>query len=315
VGAPDFFLASHDFEPAYLRLYRTGELERRIREAVEGLARCQACPRHCQANRLASAGELGTCRVGRYARVSSAFAHHGEEDCLRGWDGSGTVFFAQCNLRCVFCQNYDISQDGFPSEVSPAQLAERLLRLQKQGCHNINFVTPTHVVAQWLEALPLAVEAGLRLPIVYNTSSYDSAATLHLLDGIVDIYLPDFKIWDPDLAEKYLHARDYPEVARAALREMHRQVGDLVLDEDGLAKRGVLVRHLVMPGGAAGTAEVMGFLSEELSPHTAVNVMAQYHPAGRVTAEAYAEINRPVSRAEVWQALDAARDAGLYRFQ
>ena len=310
---PDFFISTETFEPAYLQLYRTGELQRRSREAVESLARCQVCPRRCEANRLA--GDLGVCRVGRYARVSSHFAHHGEEDCLRGWRGSGTIFFAQCNLRCVFCQNYDISHDGFPPEVSPAQLAQRLLALQAQGCHNINLVTPTHVTPQWLEALPLAVEGGLRLPIVYNTSAYDSVATLRLLDGIVDIYMPDFKMWDEALTEEYMSARDYPEVARAALREMYRQVGDLKLDQDGLAKRGLLVRHLVMPERAAGSAEVMRFLAQELSPHTAVNIMAQYYPAGGVGTHRYVAINRPIRHEEYWQAMAAARAAGLYRFQ
>ncbi len=234
-----FLLPAQDFEPAYLQRYRTGELQERVNRAVAGLVSCENCPRACAVDR--AAGETGICQIGRYARVSSYFPHLGEEDCLRGWRGSGTIFFAQCNLRCVFCQNYDISQTGEFPEISPDQLAGMMLNLQERGCHNINLVTPTHVVPQILEALLLAIPAGLRLPLVYNTSGYDLPRTLLILDGIVDIYMPDFKIWDATNAARYLQAPDYPEVARSALREMYRQVGDLKLDERGLAKRGVLV--------------------------------------------------------------------------
>lgn len=301
-----------DFEPAYLQLYWTGELQRRAMDAVAELLNCKMCPRSCGADR--SAGKTGTCQVGRYARVASYFPHHGEEDPLRGWRGSGTIFFGQCNLRCVFCQNYDISQsDQFP-ETSSERLAEMMLELQVMGCHNINFVTPSHVVPQILEALLLAVEEGLRLPLVYNTSGYDSLETLRRLDGIVDIYMPDFKIWDEDFAAKYLFARDYPEVARDALREMHRQAGDLKLDENGLAKRGVLVRHLVMPGNIAGTESVASFLARELSPDTYVNLMAQYHSAGKVNNTQFNKINRRITPQEYNEALEVALANGLHHF-
>lgn len=305
-------LPAPNFSPAYLRLYRRGELQVRLKDALAALTCCTLCPRACQANR--AAGETGTCQIGRYARVASYFAHFGEEDPLRGWRGSGTIFFAQCNLRCVFCQNYDISQHGCFAETPPEHLAGMMLALQQGGCHNINLVTPSHVVPQILEALLLAVEAGLRLPLVYNTSGYDTVNTLQALDGIVDIYMPDFKMWDSDHAAQYLNARNYPQVARAALREMHRQVGVLRVDEQGLAQRGVLVRHLVMPEGIAGTAQVAEFLASELSPNTYLNLMAQYHPAGKVTTSTFPQINRPITPEEYRAAVQAARRAGLHRF-
>lgn len=308
----DFFISSREFEPAYLALHRRGELVRRAKAAVAKLRHCHVCPRNCGVNRLED--ETAVCKVGRYALVSSYFPHMGEEDCLRGWNGSGTIFFSLCNLRCVFCQNYDISQAKSGVAAGPERLAAMMLELQEMGCHNVNFVTPEHVVPQLLEALPLAVEAGLRLPIVYNTSAYDSLESLHLLDGIVDIYMPDFKIWDERLSLKYLKAKDYPAAARAALKEMHRQVGDLKLDEKGLARRGVLVRHLVMPAGAAGSERIMRFLAEEISPHTYINIMGQYYPAGKVSGNKYQEINRGISRQEYRDAVAAAQAAGLHRF-
>ncbi len=261
------------------------------------------------------ANKTAACHTGRYAQVSSYFPHFGEENGLRGWGGSGTIFFSMCNLRCVFCQNYDISQAERGPETPPERLAAMMLELQARGCHNINFVTPEHVVPQILEALPIAVEGGLRLPIVYNTSGYDSLDSLHLLDGIVDIYMPDFKFWDPALSLHYIKAKDYPEAARRNIREMHRQVGPLIFDEEGLAKRGVLVRHLVMPGDIAGTESIMRFLANEVSPDTFVNVMDQYYPAGRVSALQFIEINRRVSPAEQDRAVDAARAAGLWRME
>ncbi|HEU0293823.1 MAG TPA: radical SAM protein [Anaerolineales bacterium] len=308
----NFLLSSQAFEPAYLRLYRTGELQKRAREAIETLASCHVCPRDCGVDRLAD--KTAACKTGRYARVSSYFPHVGEEDCLRGWNGSGTIFFSWCNLRCQFCQNFDISQVGHGEETRPERLAEMMLELQARGCHNINFVTPEHVVPQILEALVSAVEGGLRLPIVYNTSSYDSMDSLRQMDGVVDIYMPDFKIWDARMALKYLLARDYPEAAGRAIKEMHRQVGELKMDERGLAKRGVLVRHLLMPGAVAGTREIMKFLAREVSPHTYVNVMAQYYAAGRVSNEKYPEINRRITRQEYADAIADAQKAGLYRF-
>lgn len=307
----EFLIRSQDFEPAYCKL-PSGELRRRAAEAVAGLEHCRVCPRRCDANRLE--GKEGVCRTGRFALVSSFFPHLGEEDCLRGGRGSGTVFFSGCNLRCVFCQNFDISQAGRGEECDPSRLAGMMLELQNLGCHNINWVTPEHVVPQVLEALAPAAEHGLRLPIVYNTSAYDSPESLRLLDGIVDIYMPDFKIWDPILAQKYLLAKDYPHSARRSIREMHRQVGELKMDENGLAKRGVLVRHLVMPGAAAGTREIMRFLAQEISPHTYVNIMAQYRPSGKVRPGAFDEIGRPITAEEYQRAFDKAGKAGLYRF-
>jgi putative pyruvate formate lyase activating enzyme len=307
-----FFLSSQEFEPAYLRLYHTGELQKRTQQALESLRSCRVCPRDCGVDRLAN--KTAACKTGRYARVGSYFAHFGEEDCLRGWNGSGTIFFSWCNLRCQFCQNFDISHVGHGAEARPERLAQMMLELQQIGCHNINFVTPEHVVPQILEALPLAIERGLKLPIVYNTSSYDSMESLHQLDGLVDIYMPDFKVWDSRTALKYLLAKDYPEAARRGIKEMHRQVGELKVDEHGLAKRGVIVRHLVMPEGIGGTREIMEFLAREVSPHTYVNIMAQYYPAGKVSKEKYPEINRGISKQEYAGAVTAAREAGLYRF-
>jgi putative pyruvate formate lyase activating enzyme len=296
--------------PAYRGL-TLDEVRRRAEAAVAGLASCVACPRRCGVDRRA--GRSAVCRSGRHARVASFFPHAGEEDCLRGTRGSGTIFFAWCNLRCVFCQNFEVSQRGEGDDTRPERLAKMMLVLQTLGCHNINLVTPEHVVPQVLEALVPAIEGGLRLPLVYNTSAYDSVETLRLLDGIVDIYMPDFKFWDPALSLRYLRARDYPEVARAAIREMHRQVGDLVVGRDGLARRGVLVRHLVMPGGLAGTREIMRFLATELGPDTHVNVMDQYRPAGRVSTATFPEIDRPLTLAEYDEAVQAALDAGLHR--
>lgn len=308
----EFFFSSKGFEPAYLRLHRSRELKERSRQALEVLSSCEICPRKCHENRLA--GVTGICKTGRFARVNGYFPHRGEEPCLSGWHGSGTIFFSRCSLRCQFCQNFEISHLGKGEETEPERLAAMMLELQSAGCHNINLVTPTHVVPQILEALLLAVEQGLRIPIVYNTSAYDSLETLHLLDGVVDIYLPDFKIWDSGLALKYLAARDYPQAARRAIKEMYRQVGDLQIDEDGLARRGVLVRHLLMPGIVAGTRDVMKFLAREVSPKTYINLMAQYAPAGKVTGERFQEIHRSITAQEYKDALAVARKAGLYRF-
>jgi len=298
------------FTPAYLRL-GLSELRRRAQRAVAGLASCRVCPRDCEVDRLQD--RWSACKTGRRAVVTSAFPHLGEEDCLRGWAGSGTIFFGHCNLRCVFCQNFDISQGiRAPSPgVSAEELARTMLALQAHGCHNINFVTPEHVVPQVLEALPLAVEAGLHLPIVYNTSAYDSMESLALLDGIVDIYMPDLKLFDPGLAKRYLKAEDYPEAAKAGVKEMHRQVGYLETDARGLAKRGVLIRHLVMPGLEGETRAILEWIAKELGPRTYVNVMAQYRPAGKVGAGSYPELNRPLSSSEHRAALDIATEVGL----
>jgi putative pyruvate formate lyase activating enzyme len=296
--------------PPYLEL-GIAELGRRAEEAYELLGpRCLVCPRLCRVDRRAD--EKGLCAIGRHAVVASAFPHFGEEDCLRGRRGSGTIFFSGCNLRCVFCQNWDISWHVRGEQVTPERLADLMLGLQALGCHNVNWVTPEHVVPQILEAMPVAVERGLRLPIVYNTSAYDSLESLRLLDGIVSVYMPDFKLWTREAARRYLKRGDYPEVARAAIREMHRQVGDLVLDELGLARRGVLLRHLVMPGLGEETAAILRFVAEELGTGCYVNLMAQYRPAARVGARGeLPEIDRRVFREEFEEALDLALELGL----
>jgi putative pyruvate formate lyase activating enzyme len=309
-----FVRRRESFVPAYVPTYESGALEEKVGEAIEELRSCRVCPRDCDVDRLAD--EKAVCRTGRHALVSSAFPHFGEEDCLRGWNGSGTIFFAACNLRCVFCQNHDISWKPNGEEMTAKQIAGLMLELQERGCHNVNFVTPEHVAPQVLEAVFEAVKRGLNVPIVYNTSAYDSRRSLELLDGVVDIYMPDFKFWDPATAKRLVLAENYPETARAALSEVHRQVGDLVFDEDGLALRGLLVRHLVMPEGLAGTPEVMRFLAREISPDTFVNVMDQYRPDAQVTRrpEQYADIGRRPASAELRAAEDAAREAGLHRF-
>jgi putative pyruvate formate lyase activating enzyme len=312
-GDGRFALSRKDFAPAYLKAFEEGTLQQRAEQAIESLRSCRVCPRDCEIDRLSN--KIGVCSSGRYARVASAFPHFGEEDCLRGWNGSGTIFFGWCNLRCVFCQNFETSQLGEGAEVTPAELAGMMLDLQAIGCHNINFVTPEHVVPQILEALVLAVERGLRLPLVYNTSAYDSLETIRLMAGLVDIYMPDFKLWDPNHCAKYLVARDYADAARAVIAEMYAQVGPLKVDEDGLALRGVLVRHLVMPGLLGDTCEIMRWIATTLSADTYVNVMDQYYPAHKAETEPrFAPINRQLYRNECEQALEHARMAGLWRF-
>jgi putative pyruvate formate lyase activating enzyme len=297
------------FEPAYLALLHSGELKRRAQAAYEQLRACDFCGRECRVDRCE---ELGACRTGVRALVSSFGPHHGEEDPLRGHQGSGTIFFAWCNLNCQYCQNYDISQLGHGQEIEPEELAKMMLSLQVQGCHNINFVSPTHVVPPILVALLIAAETGLRLPLVWNTGGYDSLATLELLDGVVDIYMPDIKYADEEIAHKYSKVRNYPAVNQAAVKEMHRQVGDLTVDENGIALRGLLVRHLVLPEEMSGTAEIARFLAEEVSRDTYINIMDQYRPCYR--AAKLPSLARPVTRAEYEQAVQQARDAGLHRF-
>ena len=309
VTSSEYLLPSMGFEPAYAKLYGTGELQQRVEQALEELGRCYICPRDCGVDRLAD--KTAACKTGRYAQVSSYFPHFGEEDCLRGWRGSGTIFFSMCNLRCVFCQNFDISQVHRGPAIPPGQLAGMMLKLQDMGCHNINFVTPEHVVPQVLEALVLAVTDGLKLPIVYNTSAYDSMTSLHLLDGVVDIYMPDFKLWDSQQSLRYLKAKDYADVACGVVQEMNRQVGPLKCDENGLARRGVLVRHLVMPGMIDQTSEIFRFLAEEVDSNTYVNVVSQYRPEGKVTGEKYEEINRAVTMPEYLAAVQIAHRFGL----
>ena len=258
------------------------------------------------------AGHIAACYTGRLAAVSSAFPHFGEEDCLRGWRGSGTIFFSRCNLRCVFCQNWDISQQKTAGrEVTAEQLAAMMLKLQALGCHNINFVTPEHVAPQIVEALPLAIAGGLRLPLVYNTSAYDALSSLELMKGLVDIYIPDFKFWQPETAMRLARARDYPQVARAAILEMHRQVGDLKLDDRGIARRGLLLRHLVMPGAMAETRAILHWVATELSTGTWVNLMDQYYPAHR--AAEFPQLTRRLRPQEFEEARHVARGENLYR--
>lgn len=296
-------------DASYCRLLESGRLAERVAQARERLRRCHVCPRHCAIDRIE--GDLGFCLVGAKAFVSSHGPHHGEEAPLRGWKGSGTIFLASCNLRCVYCQNYEISQLREGKDVSAEELADMMVNLQEQGCHNINFVTPSHQVPQILEGVLVAAQRGLRIPLVYNTSSYDDLDTLRLLDGIVDIYLPDFKYADAETGLKYSKVPGYPETARTAIKEMHRQTGDLVINEQGLAVRGLLVRHLVLPGGLAGTGEVMRFLAADISRDTYVNIMDQYRPCWK--AIKYPPLDRRITKEEFEEAVEAAKKAGLHR--
>jgi len=302
-------LNSPAFRPAYLSLLENGELQARVSRAYQMLESCELCPWTCRANRLA--GKTGICHTTDRARVASYGPHLGEEDPLRGWRGSGTIFFARCNLRCQFCQNADISQADAGNEVEPEELALMMLELQEQGCHNINFVSPSHVVPQILASVLIAASAGLRIPLVYNTGGYDSLAALELLDGVIDIYMPDMKYASAQIARTYSKIRRYPEVNKAAVREMHRQVGDLQIDQDGLATRGLLIRHLVLPYGLAGTQEILRFLAEEISKDTYLNLMDQYRPA--FNAGQFAKLKRPVKREEYQDAVQMASEAGLNR--
>ncbi|MCK4470377.1 MAG: radical SAM protein [Anaerolineae bacterium] len=290
-------------------MLRSGELKRRVQAAYERLHACDFCGRECRVDRHERAG---SCKTGVRAVVTSYHPHLGEEDPLRGWRGSGTIFFAWCNLNCQFCQNYDISQLGHGQKIEPEELAAMMLSLQAQGCHNINLVSPTHVVPQILAAVLIAAQAGLSLPLVYNTGGYDSLAALALLYGVVDIYMPDMKYANAETAQKYSKVKAYPTVNQTAIKEMYRQVGDLVLDENGIALRGLLVRHLVLPDELAGTAEIARFLAEEVSRDTYVNIMDQYRPCYK--AAELPPLDRPITRAEYEQAVQQAREVGLHRF-
>jgi len=294
---------------AYLELYHRAKLKERIKAATSLLQSCHLCPRQCGINRLQ--GTVGKCRTPRHAMVSSYGPHFGEEAPLVGRHGSGTIFFTNCSLSCAFCQNYSISQLGQGEMVSREELAYMMLSLQAKGCHNINLVSPTHVVPQILEALETAIEGGLELPLVYNSGGYDSVETLRLLDGIVDIYMPDMKYSDEKTAEELSGIKNYPRLNRAAVKEMHRQVGDLQIGDDGVARRGLLVRHLVLPHGLAGTEEVVNFVSQEISPNTYVNIMAQYRPCYK--AYDVPSLARPVSTAGFEAAVRLAHQAGLTR--
>ena len=298
--------------PAYRQLQAEGILRDRVDQAFALMEECQVCPRHCGVNRLRD--ERGYCRTGRRAVVSSSGPHYGEEPPLVGRRGSGTIFFTHCNLRCAFCQNYEISQGGQGVEVGAERLAGIMLSLQDLGCHNINFVSPTHVVPQILEAVAIATDGGLSIPLVYNSGGYDSVETLRLLDGIFDIYMPDAKYGSNDVALRLSDAPGYTSVNQAALREMHRRAGDLVI-RDGIAVRGLIIRHLVLPRNLAGTESVMRFIAEGLSRDSYVNIMPQYRPCGRVLYDMDLPdgLSRGITFAEYREAVDAARRHGLHR--
>lgn len=297
--------------PGYISLYESGELFRRIAALNKILKDCVLCPRRCHVDR--TAGEKGVCRTGTMPVVAAAHPHFGEEPPLVGRGGSGAIFLTYCNLKCVFCQNYDISHLGDGREVSLEELSSMMVRLQREGCHNINFVTPTHQTVQIVEALPRAVEAGLEVPLVYNCGGYESVETLELLEGIFDIYMPDMKYGSNDAAKRYSGAKDYVERARAAIIEMHRQVGDLVIDRDGIALRGLIIRHLVLPDGLAGTKEVMRFIAREVSRDSYVNIMDQYRPCYRAFEDPH--LSRRITAVEFAEAVSAARAEGLWRLE
>jgi putative pyruvate formate lyase activating enzyme len=298
-------------QPGYIALYHSGELERRARALEARLSACDICPRQCGKNRLD--GELGHCNSGFLPIVSSYCAHHGEEPVLSGNRGSGAIFFGNCNMRCVYCQNYQISQSPEiqqSNEVSIEVLAERMLYLQNElHCHNINLVTPSHCVPQIISAVLAAVPKGLRLPLVYNTSSYDSLKTLKELDGIISIYLADIRYASNELGRRYSRSRNYVDHARAAIIEMQRQVGDLVVDEDGIAQKGLIVRHLILPSGIAGSADSLNWLVKEVSPRVAVSIMSQYYPANR--ARKYQELNRKITPQEYREVVDLVEKLGI----
>jgi putative pyruvate formate lyase activating enzyme len=297
------------FEAAYIKTFNAGLLKKKIDTAYKMLKACNLCPRKCGVNRFS--GDTGICKTGKNALVSSYNAHFGEEAPLVGSKGSGTIFFTHCNLMCLFCQNYDISHEGYGQELSTEQISALMLALQKQGCHNINFVTPSHVVPQILSAVEIAVQNGLTVPLVYNSGGYDRVETLKLLRGVFDIYMPDFKFWDPQIAASACDAHDYPEVARKALIEMHRQVGDLVANKAEIAERGLLIRHLVLPHGLAGTREIMRFIATKISSNSYVNIMSQYRPCGK--AAAVKGLETYPSNADYQEAVNAAVQEGITR--
>ena len=295
--------------PVYLETYERGELEDRIETLMAILNECNLCPRACGVNR--NRGETGYCQSDNHLTVSSVQPHFGEEDVLVGTHGSGTIFLTNCNLGCVYCQNYDISHLGQGQRMTGEELARSMLRLQRIGCHNVNFVTPTHFTPQIVKALKIAIENGLHIPLVYNCGGYESKSTIALLNGIVDIYMPDIKYGDEESARKYSNAPDYFAVCKEAVKEMHRQVGDLTVDERGIAVRGLLIRHLVLPNDLAGSAKVFEFIATEISEESYVNIMLQYRPMYK--AYEYEELNRGLKMSEYRAALDSAKKWGLHR--
>lgn len=293
--------------PSYLRLYDSGEIKQRAKIFYEKLKSCDLCPRNCQVNRLS--GELGYCKATLQPKVSSYFPHFGEEKFLVGRNGSGTIFFTFCNLGCVFCQNYTISHLGVGENVTTKELARIMLYLQNIGCHNINLVTPTHYVPQILEALCVAIEDGLNIPLVYNTSGYESLETLKLLEGIIDIYMPDIKFYSNQIAKRFANAEDYPEKTKEAVKEMYNQVGNLIINKEGIAERGLIIRHLLLPNKLSGLEEWLNFLKSELSTDVFINIMPQYRPLYK--AKLFPEIDRPIFLSEYVEALELAKKMGF----
>lgn len=296
--------------PGYMQLLESGDLEKRASRAYQHLSICDVCALKCPVNRLE--GKLGACKIGDKAKVSSYAPHYGEERPLSGWRGSGTIFFTRCNLRCQYCQNHDISQTDAGLEVDPKQLAEMMLQLQVLGCHNINLVSPSHVVPQILASVLIAAKSGLHLPLIYNTGGYDSHTMLRMLDGVIDIYMPDMKYSDSIIAHKYSKVPKYSMINQAAVKEMHRQVGDLIVDNNGVAVKGLLLRHLVLPNNIAGTEKTVQFIAHEISADTYINIMEQYFPSYH--AYRYPELNRPITFEEYQAAVQMAIESGLHRF-
>lgn len=297
------------YEPQYRSLLTNGELKSRVSKANHRLSKCNICGHKCGVDR--NVGELGKCKTGKNVAVSGFGPHYGEEDPLRGSRGSGTIFFSRCNLECIYCQNSNISQFNSGFEVQPEELALIMIELQEQGCHNINLVSPSHVVPQILAALYIASKSGLSIPLIYNTGGYDSLETLDLLDGVIDIYMPDMKYSEKSVAKKYSKIPDYPIINQNAVKEMHRQVGDLSLDKRGIAIRGLLVRHLILPNNLSGSEDIIKFLVNDISPNTYLNLMDQYRPSYLV--KQYPELNRSITTKEYRKALGLAHDSGLSR--
>ncbi len=296
--------------PSYIDLYHSGRLKEIFDELREKMEPCTICPHNCSVARLK--GQTGRCKTGSLAKTASYSPHHGEEKPLSGSKGSGTIFFSECSLRCVFCQNYDISQLGYGKQVFAEELSDMMIKLQDAGCHNINFVSPTHVICQIIEALIIAVKKGLNIPLVYNTGGYDSEDTLKIVNGVFDIYMPDMKYSDSMNGVKYSGIKNYPLINMQAVRQMHSQVGDLILDENGIAVKGLLVRILILPGNMAGIGKTARFLAENISKDTYINLLTQYYPG--YNAKRYPELSRRITMDEFNDAMAIAKSAGLHRF-
>ena len=294
--------------PSYLKAYQEGSLQKKAESLYKRLGSCDICPRLCKVDRLNN--QLGFCKTGKKAKVYSYFCHHGEEPGISGVKGSGTIFFSNCNLRCVYCQNYEFSQSDKGKETGEEEIASFMLELQQEACHNINFVTPTHNIPQILKAIVLAVDKGLKIPLVYNSSGYDSTETLRLLEGIFDIYLPDARYADSQTALRLSQAKDYPAINQAALKEMHRQVGNARFGPDEIIEKGLLIRHLVLPNKLSGTEEIMSFIARELGTDTYISLMSQYFPCHK--AKDYPELTRRLTREEYQEAMDIMHSHGLH---